>query len=190
MSVTEPVPSKDKSRQPSRMMSRLAFDDRVQLSPARRQKGGIVAIQPACEASAMFCLWLEKQALEHIASSTVQSSPAPAPPECRPLSELAQKGRDYLQAREELKRIKRLCRQGRLSMPEIRKRYRDFLVWTFAECLQPEDRDLFEHPRRWEAGYPVQVFLRKYYDKSPATMKKWAATYLAESKGAAVGQQN
>jgi len=63
----------------------------------------------------------------------------------------------------------------------MRTRNPDFLVWEFAESLPETERDTFEHPGTWEPGYAVGVFLRKYYQKSPATMKKWVKAYQEES---------
>jgi hypothetical protein len=97
------------------------------------------------------------------------------------LSDTARRGKEYLQVREELKKIKHLAQVCRQSTSEIRRENPDFLAWKFAESLSPDDREVFEHPRRWESGYPVRVFLAKCYDKSPATMKKWVAAYRQES---------
>jgi hypothetical protein len=102
-------------------------------------------------------------------------------PEHKPLSPSAQKGRDYLQVRKELGRIKQLARHRGLSMGEIRTENPGLLVWKFANALSDEDRDVFESPRTWESGYVVDVFLAKYYGRSPATMKKWVAAFRHES---------
>ena len=117
--------------------------------------------------------------------STNSRDSSPPIPESKSLSALAQKGRSVLRMREELKKIKSLCRQDRLSMAEIREQHPDFMVWPYADGLPREDRQVFEHPRQWETGYGVNVFLKKYYQRCPATMKKWLAAYRSESAGGA-----
>jgi hypothetical protein len=117
----------------------------------------------------------------------------PAPPqESQPerLSYLAQRGRDYLQVREELGKIKHLARQRGQSVREIRTENPNLLVWTFADSLSPDERELFDHPRRWEAGYAVEVFLAKHYGKSPATMKTWVTAFRRESRQKRPSQKN
>ena len=163
---------------------------------AASDKGGLIV--SVCVASATFCARLAREAFantepsngwESLSTGINQAVPSPAHNSGKTatsvgadgsLSRLAQKGHDFLQVRDELKQIKHLARQRKLSMPEIRTEHPDLLVWTFADSLPPEDREVFEHPGRWEPGYPAEVFLAKYYSKSHATMKKWAKAYRKE----------
>jgi hypothetical protein len=77
---------------------------------------------------------------------------------------------------EEMRRIKHMCLEGGRTMAEIRREHPDFQIWTIRERLGTDDQDVFDHPRRWGAGYDKSA-LSKEYSKSKATIKDWMKAY-------------
>jgi len=126
--------------------------------------------------------------LEHAKSELFQPleipNPRPDLDDCNKLhlSDLAQKGRDVLRIKDEMKRIKHFARSRRFSIREIETDHPNFLVWTFARTLNAADREVFDHPREWISGYANKVFLPKYYGRSNSTLKAWIRAFRNETK--------
>jgi hypothetical protein len=103
--------------------------------------------------------------------------------ETKPLSELAELGRQFVQIKKEMKKIKALSRGAhRLSVPQIRDAHPELWVWKIADNLPSTAREVFEHPRIWAAGYIIEIFCHDFFLKSPTTMKGWQRKYLNETK--------
>jgi hypothetical protein len=131
-------------------------------------------------ACAAFCSQLERQALEE--SSAAKGDADLKPQGGKVLSELAQRGRDVLQIKEETRRIKNLARTRGHSLGEIETNHPEFLVWKFAKTLNQADKDVFDHPRQWATGYINETFLEKYYGRSYSTIKTWIAAFRQATK--------
>lgn len=104
------------------------------------QTGGIIT--NVCEASANFCFWLEKQGLE---AEFLAKHEGPA------LTPKLQRGKRCAQIIEEMKRFKFLKLDSGRSLTEIQTENSNFLIWKLRESLSVEDRELFDHPNRWES---------------------------------------
>jgi hypothetical protein len=80
----------------------------------------------------------------------------------------------------EMRKIKNLVVGFQRTVSEIRHDHPDFQVWQIAEGLLDDERDTFNHARRWGAvvGY-ARNLLAKDYGCKPDTVRKWVGAYRA-----------
>ena len=89
-----------------------------------------------------------------------------------------------LEVLNEIRKVKNLYNRG-YSVAQIRKDHPDLSLWKVLDGLTDEDRELFDHPKRWGpmVGYAEGV-LGRYYDKSAATIHDWCkAARRSQRKG-------
>lgn len=94
------------------------------------------------------------------------------------MSYTVRKGRFCDQVISEIRRIRNLCLGTGRSMVEVRHEHAEFSVWEVREQLAEDDRDVFDHPRRWGpvVGYAKNL-LAKVEGRSPATITSWVKAY-------------
>lgn len=77
-----------------------------------------------------------------------------------------------------MKRFRYLRLDSGRTVTEIQTDCSDFLIWKLRENLSEEDRDLFDHPNRWESVVTyVYGLLGKEYAKSWTTIRDWVKVW-------------
>jgi hypothetical protein len=139
------------------------------------QKGTRTGFLPrVCEVSAVLCSRLERQALE--AEQSKQNIGGQA--EFGVLNIRLQAGKRCSQIIEQMKRFKYLRRDRGMTVEDIQKENPNFLIWKVREGLSAEERDLFDHPNRWESVVTYAYgLLGKEYGKSWATIRDWVKAW-------------
>jgi hypothetical protein len=74
----------------------------------------------------------------------------------------------------QIRRVKHLCIDAGRTMTEARGELPDLEVWKLRENLTTDDRETFDHPRRWGpvVGYALRL-LAKEYGRSVHTISAW-----------------
>jgi hypothetical protein len=135
-----------------------------------------------CEASAIVCSRLESQALDAERSKQNIGGQAHGALNIR-----LERGKRCGQIVEEMKRFRYLRISGGKTVSQIRSEQPDFVIWSLRESLDPEDRDLFDNPNRWETR-PAQYaygLLAKDYSRSWTTIKDWVKAWNKSQKSLA-----
>jgi hypothetical protein len=98
--------------------------------------------------------------------------------ETQALSLKLERGKRCAQIVDEMKRFKYLRLDSARTVAEIQTDCSGFLFWKLRENLSPEDRDLFDHPNRWESvvNY-AYLLLGKEYTKSWTTIRDWVKAW-------------
>jgi len=83
-----------------------------------------------------------------------------------------------------MKRFRYLRLDAGRTVTEIQTDCPNFLIWKLRENLREDDRDLFDHPNRWESGCAAYAYglLGKEYTKSWTTIRDWVKAWRSLSK--------
>ncbi len=89
-----------------------------------------------------------------------------------------EKGRRCHQIITEMRHIKRVCVDSGRTISEAQSTNPEYEVWKLREALSEEDRETFNHPRRWGpvVGYS-RLVLAKDYDRNEGTVKNWVKSF-------------
>jgi hypothetical protein len=127
-----------------------------------------------CEASAIVCNRLEKQALE--AEQSKQNIGGQAQPGA--LNIRLERGKRCREFVGEMRRFRYLRLDCGMTVEEVQKENPTFLIWKVRESLSADDQHLFDHPNRWES--PVSYaygLLAKKYGRSSMTIRDWVKVW-------------
>lgn len=93
-------------------------------------------------------------------------------------SERLRRGKLCEQVVGEIKRIRTMCVDRGRTVAEMKKDYPGFHVWKVVEELPEDDRETFQHPKRWGpvVGY-AHGLLAKQYGKSVHTINDLIKDY-------------
>jgi hypothetical protein len=88
------------------------------------------------------------------------------------------KGKRCDQIIEEMKKIKRKYLDSGRTVTEIKSEHPDYLVWSLADSLSPDAKEVFWHPKQWGpiVGY-AQGLLADEYGNSKTTVRDWCKEY-------------
>lgn len=102
-----------------------------------------------------------------------------------------QSGKRCKQIVDEVKKIKYQRVDVGKTVSEIQSENPNFLVWKVRENLSPDDRELFDHPNRWEsktgASYAYGL-LAKEYARSWTTIRDWVKAWNKSQRPTATQQ--
>jgi hypothetical protein len=107
---------------------------------------------------------------------SAKSADATLPPV--PASRPIERGQFCQQVIDEIRRIKNLHLGSGMSIAEIQNENPKWAAWNVRESLSSEDRETFNHPRRWGApvGY-ARLILSKDQAVTVDTVRSWVKAY-------------